>query len=330
MLTSSPPTPPASEIPAFVPHPWIRGGHFQTIFARFWPWPRPKLDSTYAEVAVGDGERLSVLESIPPGWQANDPAAILVHGLGGCARSAYLVRVGKRLVERGRIRVVRMNLRGAGSGFGAARSYYHSGKTEDLRQVAAWLAHRAPGSAITLVGFSLGANLVLKLAGEAATDPVAQLAGVVAANPPIDLERCCRAIQEPRNRIYDRNFVRLLRTDVGRLHARFPELGTLDLNSARSLLEFDELYTAPRNGFLHARDYYERSSANRWIAQIQVPGLIVAALDDPFIPPSRSPRSTCHQAWLASWSRMAAIWVTGASTAGMVTIAGSKPGSLAG
>lgn len=290
MTTSSIAAPPAraesGAIPPFVPHPWIRNAHLQTIAARFWSWPRPRLAATYAEVDVGGGDRVSVLDSTPPSWRPGDPAAILVHGLGGCARSPYITRVGRRLVDRCGIRVVRMNLRGAGSGFGAARSYYHSGKTDDVRRVAGWLAARAPGSPIVLVGFSLGANLVLKLAGEAADDPVGQLDGVVAANPPIDLEACCRAIQHPRNRVYDRNFVRLLRGEVARLHARFPELGPIDLSTAQTLLEFDEAYTAPRNGFRHARDYYRQCSAGHWVRRIQVPGLVIHAMDDPFIPAS--------------------------------------------
>ena len=286
---STPPAadpPDAGAVPPFVPHPWLRGPHAQTIFARLWPWPRARLASTYAEVDAGGGDFLSVLDSLPPGWKPGDPAALLVHGLGGCARSPYMVRVGRRLVGRLGIRVVRMNLRGAGSGFGRSRSYYHSGKTEDVRRVAAWLARRAPGSPITLIGFSLGANLVLKLAGEAAEAPVDQLVGVVAANPPVDLEASCRAIQDPRNRIYDRNFVRLLRAEVSRLHARFPDLDPIDLTAAHSLLAFDEAYTAPRNGFRHARDYYQQSSAGPWIERIRVPGLVVHARDDPFIPPA--------------------------------------------
>ena len=285
----SPPSSPTSQstaagVPPFVPHPWIRGGHLQTIVARFWSWPPPRLDSTYAEVDVGQGDCVSVLDSVPSGWRPGDPAAILVHGLGGCARSPYVVRVGKRLAGRLQVRVVRMNLRGAGSGFGVSRSYYHSGRSDDLRRVAAWLARRAPGSPIALVGFSLGANLVLKLAGEAADDPVEQLDCVVAANPPVDLEACCRAIQDRRNRIYDRNFVRLLRHEVSRLHERFTDLEPIDLTAAQSLLDFDELYTDPRNGFRHASDYYHRSSSNRWMDRIRVPGLVVHSLDDPFIP----------------------------------------------
>ncbi len=307
------PTVDLGEVPPFVPHPWLGGGHRQTIVGRFWPWPKARVESTYAEVDVGGGDFVSVLESIPRDWRPGNPACVMVHGLGGCARSPYMVRVAKRLVERGNTRVVRMNLRGAGSGFGLSRSYYHSGKTEDLREVAAWLARRVPGSPIALVGFSLGANLVLKLAGEVASDPVEALDCVVAANPPVDLEACCRAIQESRNRVYDRNFVRLLQSEVGRLHTRFPELGAIDLTAARTLLAFDELYTAPRNGFLHARDYYTRSSANRWIERIEVPGLVVHALDDPFIPAESfasiqfPPNLECelvpHGGHLGYWSR---------------------------
>jgi uncharacterized protein len=270
-------------IPAFEPHPLLRNGHSQTIAGRYLPGRRLRLASTVHEISIDDGDRLCVFESVPDRWQPGDPAALLVHGLAGCARSPYVVRIAARLVEIG-IRVVRINLRGAGSGFGMARSTYHSGRTEDLRAVACWIAHRAPKSPIALVGFSLGGNLVLKLAAEAATAPLEGLDCVLAANPPLDLVACCRHLQRPENRLYDRNFVRLLRRDVARLHARFPELGPVDLSRAHSLYEFDELYTAPRNGFRDAYDYYARSSAGPRIPQVAVPGLVVHACDDPFIP----------------------------------------------
>jgi predicted alpha/beta-fold hydrolase len=278
-------------VPPFEPHPWLRGAHLQTIVARFWPWPKHRLPSTYAEVDLGEGDRASVLDSIPDGWSEGDPAAILVHGLGGSARAPYVVRVGKRLTELG-IRVIRMNLRGAGSGFGLARSFYHSGKSDDLRAVAAWLAARAPGSPVALVGFSLGGNLVLKLTAEASNRPVEGLDCVVAANPPLDLHACCRMIQKPWNQVYDRNFLRNLRAEVARLQDAFPDLEPVDLSSARSLIHFDELYTAPRNGFLDATDYYIRCSAGTMVHQIEVPGLVIHASDDPFIPDEPFLRTT--------------------------------------
>ena len=273
----------SSAIPPFKPHPWLASPHVQTILGRFWPWPRYRLPSTYVEVEVGLGDRVAVLDSIPQGWTPGDPVVVLVHGLGGCARSPYVVRVGIRLVKQG-IRVFRMNLRSAGSGFGLARSFYHSGKTEDLRAVVEWISGRAKDSPIGLVGFSLGANMVLKLAGEASENPLPGLDCVIAANPPLDLDACCRHIARPENRVYDQNFVKNLQGEVRRLHEAFDDLPPIDLSTVRTLFEFDETYTAPRNGFLDAADYYARSSSGPWIGRIEVPGLVIHAVDDPFIP----------------------------------------------
>src|SRR4051794_30082524 len=125
----------AVDIPPFEPHPLLRGGHLQTIAGRYLPSPKVRLRSTYHEIGLEDGDWLSVLESVPAGWVRGGPTALLVHGLAGCARSPYVVRVAARLTGIG-VRVVRMNLRGAGSGFGLARGIYHSGRTEDLRAVA--------------------------------------------------------------------------------------------------------------------------------------------------------------------------------------------------
>src|SRR5438552_17684701 len=89
------------EPPAFEPHPWLRGGHAQTIVGRYWPAPRAGLEATAHEVDLGDGDRLVVLDSIPPGWEGARPSAVLVHGLAGCAEAPYLVRLAVRLVRLG-------------------------------------------------------------------------------------------------------------------------------------------------------------------------------------------------------------------------------------
>ena len=161
------------------------------------------------EVPLADGDRLVIRESVPSSWEPPRPTALLVHGLAGSADASYVVRVGRRLSALG-VRVVRVNLRGAGEGFGLARGIYHAGRSDDLRQVVDDLEARTPGSPITLIGFSLGANLVLKLAAEAAAVPLRSLDCVLAANPPIDLAGCARLMLRPENRLYDWNFVRWL------------------------------------------------------------------------------------------------------------------------
>lgn len=269
-----------ADSPPFRAHPWVRGGHAQTLVGRYWPERRPPIWSKEYVLDLVGGDRLSVLESRPPGPIGLQ--ALLVHGLCGCARSPYVERLALMLLDRG-IGVVRMNLRGAGSGFGLARGIYHSGRTEDVRAVVDWMAAFDPAP-IALVGFSLGGNLVLKLAAEASDAPLPRLDSVAAASPPIDLAACADQIARPENRLYNRNFVRLLTRDIARLHARFPDLGPIGLGRLRTLRDFDQAYTAPRNGFRGAADYYERSSAAPLVGRISVPGLVIHAEDDPFIP----------------------------------------------
>ncbi|HEY2158957.1 MAG TPA: alpha/beta fold hydrolase [Isosphaeraceae bacterium] len=280
-LLASPPA--RDEFPPFEPHPFLRNGHFQTIVARYMPGPRVRLPSIYHQVEVEEDVALAVLESVPASWREGDPCVVLVHGLAGCVRSPYLSRVGLKLFGMG-IRVVRMNLRGAGSGYGISRMFYHGGRSEDPRAVIEWLSRRAPDSPIALVGFSLGANVVLKLAGEAAGDPLEALDCVVAANPPIDLKAACEHIRRPQGRIYDQNFIRLLKVEEERLRFAFPELTPCDFSRAGNLIEFDDVYTAPQNGYRDADEYYARSSSVSLIPEIRTPGLVIHAADDPFIP----------------------------------------------
>lgn len=281
-------------LPPFDPPAWLRSGHGQTIAGRYWPLQRLNLAARPHEIALSDGDRLLVLESTPPGWHGTQPTAMLVHGLAGCAEAPYVVRLAVRLHELG-IRVVRVNLRGSGRGFGLARGIYHAGRSDDLHEVVAWLNRREADSPVAAVGFSLGANLVLKLAAECGAGAGAAGAGrrpwadaridcVLAANPPIDLAACARRMGQPDNRLYDWNFVRWLRAMVTRLHERFPDLGPPGLEGVKSLYAFDDRYTARRNGFASADDYYERCSLVTALREIEVPGLIVHAIDDPFIP----------------------------------------------
>ena len=269
--------------PPFRPHPLIRGGHLQTVLGRYLPGPRLVEGGARYRVELEAGDALVVVEDVPTTWEVGDPCAVLVHGLGGDARSDYLWRVSAKLVKLG-IRAIRVNLRNAGDGFGLSRKFYNAGLTGDLRRVFDWLAPRAPGSPVGLIGFSLGGNLALKLASEAAAEPVPGLDCVLAANPPLDLEACCVQLQKRSNRLYDANFVRILTDCVARLHATRPDLGPIDLSGVRSLKGFDEIYTAPRHGYRDARAYYEDASAGPRLHRIAVPGLVVHARDDPFMP----------------------------------------------
>jgi predicted alpha/beta-fold hydrolase len=238
----------------FKPLPFLGNPHLQTLLAHVWQGPGVRLPATLREVPLVDGDRLAVHDSMPPRWHPGAGAALLVHGLGGSHRSGYMLRLGSALWHGG-MRVLRMDLRGVGAGETLASRTYHGGCSDDVRAVAAHFQHENPGAPMILVGLSLGGNIVLKLAGESAADPLPGLAAVAALAPPIDMVGCAGMLAQPRNRLYEQYFVRHLKEQVrkhrrhqaDRPRLRFPRYLTMRL--------FDELVTAPSWGFADALDY---------------------------------------------------------------------------
>src|SRR5205807_477721 len=161
--------------------------------------------------------------------------------------------------------------RGAGPSLPFSRLLYQAGCSSDVRAAAQDVLQTAPGSPLLMVGFSMGGNIVLKLAGEAALDPLPGLAGIAAVSPPIDLVRCCALLGSPRNRFYDRHYVRCLVSQVRRHLRLFPDQPQTEFPRALSLRQFDDLYTAPRWGFADALDYYRKASALPVVPRIDVP-----------------------------------------------------------
>ncbi len=270
------------EIPPFQPHPLLRGGHAQTLAGAFLPFRKPAYRATQRHVTLADGDQLVLHDDCPSGWQAGDRSALLVHGLAGCHESGYLQRIAGKLNARG-VRVFRVDLRGCGAGVSLARLPYHSGRSDDLAAALAAIALWHPDSPTTLVGFSLGANMTLKLLGELADRPCGNLDSGMAVCPPVDLAACSRRIGESANRLYDRYFVRLLLRQLAS-PARSPQAASARFaRPPRSLWEFDDQFTAVVCGYGNAENYYRSASAAPWLTHIRVPALILAAADDPMI-----------------------------------------------
>jgi predicted alpha/beta-fold hydrolase len=164
-----------------------------------------------------------------------------------------------------------------------ARRAYHGGCSDDVRTALAAIHRSSPTSPLVLVGLSLGGNIVLKLAGEAAAQPAPSLERVAAVSPPIDFERCANLLALPRNRIYENHYVRNLMKQVRRLERRFPDLPRTRFPRRMTMRLFDDLWTAPRCGFADALDYYRRAASLPYIPRITVPAFILTARDDPFI-----------------------------------------------
>jgi predicted alpha/beta-fold hydrolase len=266
----------------FRPWFWLRNPHVQTILAVVGKGSAFPHATVRRRVRLTDGDQLVLHDTTPPSWRTGDPVAVLLHGLGGCHRSGGIVRLARLLIGR-RIRVVRMDLRGTGAGFALARGSYNAGCSADVRSALAVIHRLAPTSPIWLAGISLGGNVALKLGGETAEHPVANLVRIAAIAPPVDLENCLALLMHPRNRVYERHFVRELLALARRRARLFPDQPLPSFPRQTSLRTFDDLYTAPRAGFRDAAEYYARSSSAQFVPSIGVPTLILSARDDPFI-----------------------------------------------
>lgn len=270
----------SQELP-FEPFPFFTDPHKQTIINSFFnllfePPSERKL------VHLPDGDKISLEISTPREWKPTDLTVLLVHGLCGSHRSPNLVRMTKRLEPMG-IRTVRYNMRGCGSGKGLAKHIYHSGRSEDLFEAIKALKKEFPESPIVLIGFSLGGNLVLKLAGELGSIGKEFLKGVIAVSPPVDLYSSVQMLGDPTNAMYERYFYRMLRADVHYRHKKFKDLPNIRLPRNLKLYEFDQLYTAPTCGFKNADDYYSKCSSANVVPDIVIPTKILLAEDDPII-----------------------------------------------
>ena len=220
-------------------------------------------------------------------WQSTPqerPTLVLVHGLEGSSESGYMLGLAERAFVAG-WNAVRLNQRNCGGTESLTPTLYNSGLSGDYRAVLAELIEKDSLPEIFFAGYSMGGNLVLKMAGELAGAAPGQLRAVAGVCPCVELGVCADAVGLPQNFIYQEHFVRNLKNRMRRKAQLFP--GRYDLTAmarVRTLREFDDAITAKYCGFRGATDYYTRSSALRVAAEIRVPALIVTAQDDPFVP----------------------------------------------
>ncbi len=271
-------------LPPFEPHRWLQSPHAQTIAAVYLPGGRAPYAARPHHVPVGDGDQIVLHDDCPDAWTAGGRTALLVHGLSGCHQSAYMVRIARKLYGRG-VRVFRMDQRGCGAGLALARRPYHAGRSQDLVAALEAIAVVCPGSPTTLVGFSLGGNVSLKLAGELGSNPCGGLDSVIAVCPPVDLEASSRRIEHPTNRFYHRHLLAALYRLYQQRQRRVAEAAVIpDHRRPRSLRELDDQYVAPTWGFSGVADYYQQSGALPYLAHTALPTRVLAARDDPLVP----------------------------------------------
>lgn len=266
----------------FYPFPFARSGFWQTVYGVYWPILKPSKPDHFHHLILPDGDILVVAENRPKNWSPGKRIMVLVHGTTGCYESTYMQRMCRRLYKKGYL-VLRLNLRFCGPGRGLARRPYHAGISDDTRYILEWIKRQYPTSPVTQIGFSLGGNVTLKMAGEDGSRPAGNLDSIVAMSPPVDLAAAAHRMNEPENRLFQQAFLNALKRDVKLMEELYPEVGQIAFPKDLTIAKFDELYSAPRSGFSSAQEYYEQCSSIHYIPEIKIPTLILAAHDDPVV-----------------------------------------------
>ncbi|MDT8429333.1 MAG: alpha/beta fold hydrolase [Pseudomonadales bacterium] len=284
---------------------WLPDGHTQTLWRKFAASPAISGRSRQ-RVDLPDGDFIDLdwcLRPEPPAEQNASPQllnwlpiVVIVHGLCGCSESHYVLALQQQLGRRGYSSAA-MNLRGCSGTPNLLARAYHSGATEDLDAVLLALQKAYPQRQFCFVGYSLGANLVLKWLGEKPSSP--RVAKAVAVSTPFSLAACAQEMVAGSGRLYGRYFLSLLLQSFRRKRqslerqGNWEEVNKLDalgpLDRLRNIWEFDDQVTAALHGFSGAEDYYQRCSCRQFIADITVPTLLLSSANDPLIPSTLVP-----------------------------------------
>jgi uncharacterized protein len=270
--------------PEFEPHWLVRSGHAQTLTAAFLP-RRFALPPAEKRLFRVDAEtQLLALCHWQPGSSKDAPVMLIVHGLEGSSDSNYVLGIAEKAFHRG-FHVLRMNQRNCGGSEQLTPTLYNSAMSSDYRAVMEELANVDGFERIFFTGYSMGGNLVTKMAGEYGAQFPRALRGVCVVCPSLDLAACADALERRENYFYQRHFVTGLLERYARKQSLFPQRYRKEgFGPIRTVREFDEAIIAPQFGYRDADDYYEQASAKQVVANVRVPTLMITAEDDPFIP----------------------------------------------
>ncbi len=267
---------------------WLPGGHAQTIVAAKLV-PRPEVLYRRERLEAPDGDFVDLDFALPEPAQANAPLLVLFHGLEGSSGSHYALALMRAAADRGWRGVV-VHFRGCSGEPNRLPRAYHSGDSDEADWVLRRVHASYPGAALHAVGVSLGGNVLAKWLGERAED-AAFVTAAASIGSPLDLVAGGEAISRGFNRLYTRMFLATLKPKVTEKLRRFP--GLLDaqrLRAVRTMFDFDDFYTAPVHGYAGALDYWTRASGKPWLPGVQVPHLVLNALNDPFVPATSLPQ----------------------------------------
>lgn len=270
----------------------LKSPHIQTILPVLLPSPKIKYFTNKLVFEDGDFTEIVWIDKVKNKEFEN--IVVLFHGIGGSIKSHYIQRMMKKLKEMGYLSVL-MHFRGCAEKTNNTLRSYHAGEIEDARFFINRLKKMYPNSKLHAIGYSLGANMLLKLLASYKNN--SPLSSAVCISTPLELEECTKYISKGLAMFYQKYLLKNLKSHLLQKEKKLDLLSTLNLSKERikkinTIYEFDDIYTAPVFGFKNAHDYYSKNSSKQFLKSIQIPTLMIHAKDDPFIPSCVLPEKT--------------------------------------
>jgi len=262
----------------------FKNKHFNTVYRTL--FTRPKVLYTRQRISIDGPDFIDLdVSSV-----SSKKVAVLIHGLEGSSQSKYILACARNFNNHG-IDVIVFNLRGCSGQPNMRFESYHSGETKDLDFIIRYVLQNYNYTAIALVGFSLGGNMLLKYLGEQGSNALPLLKCAIAVSPPVDLRGSSVELAKKHNVLYMNRFLKTLVKKALEKSTKYPErnLNQETIQRAQNFYDFDSCFTAPSFGFQSAEDYWEKASALKWLSSIQLPTYFITAKDDPFLPDSCYP-----------------------------------------
>ncbi len=265
--------------------PWW-GGDLQTVRNQLVEWVAGRLPLPGRETKLrfptsdGTGDVLTGTLNTPP-KVGSGPTLLLIHGLTGCEDSTYMRQTTAYHLSLGR-RVIRINLRGAGSSRACAGGYYFGGCTSDIQDIVDSLEPAIIECGLFATGYSLGGNILLNYLGQLSTP--GPFVGAATVSAPIQPSQACARLMEPRNRLYHRMLLGRMKREALSPEARLSTHERQALQLVRTIFEFDDGFTAPRHGYKDANDYYARTAGFQFVDKLPVSVILLHTRNDPWVP----------------------------------------------
>ncbi|CCD27297.1 putative carboxylic ester hydrolase NDAI_0K01060 [Naumovozyma dairenensis CBS 421] len=217
------------------------------------------------------------------------PMMIILHGVTGGSWASYGRPLILEMMSKYGFECCVLNNRGCNYSKITTPQLYNGGWTNDVRYMVTELRDMYPNRKFYMVGFSLGATILVNYLGEEGDKSDIECA--VALGNPWDMVHSTFFVNHTfvGSRIYAptvaKNLAKISQNHLGVLirDKRLKPIYETKLFNFKNFEEFDDQLTAPMFGYNTANEYYRDASSVNRLMGVRTPILALNSMDDPVI-----------------------------------------------